>query len=179
MPNLSSDPNDCYFEDCSLENIKNKETEGKFYHMIDLRFKLNLNVDNRFAWDAPTVTKVSPYKAHVRGGDILSIFGYNFGDFADNVAEVRVKNVLCINPKVVNKNLISCSSGVNVFDNGVGNVVVKLRNGLSSPNKTCPMFEYFGVIPKKVEKPDAVNPGSKRNCTYSSPKIVSSISNLK
>ena len=173
-PNLSSDPNDCYFEDVSLENMKNRESEGKFYHMVDFRFKLNLNADNRFAYNAPTVTKVSPYKAHVRGGDTLNINGYNFGDYPENVAEVLVNSVVCTNPKVVNPNQITCKSGVNNFQKGVGNVVIKLINGLSSPTKTCTMFEYFGVIPIIITPPE-----TKKNCVYTSPKIVNSISNLK
>lgn len=176
-PNLSSDPNDCYFEDVSLENLKNKENEGKFYHIIDYRFGLNLNADNRFAYNAPTVTKVSPFKAHVRGGDLLKITGYNFGDDPENVSEIYVKNILCIKPKVINSRLITCISGENSEKKGIGNVVVKVKNGFSSPSKTCDMFEYFGELPKKANNSPALE--GKKKCVYSSPKIVSNLKQLK
>lgn len=158
--------------------MKNKQSEGKFYHIIDYRFKLNLNVDNRFAYNAPTVTKISPFKAHVRGGDTINIYGYNLGDFAESVSQVFIKDTLCMNPRSVSSTQITCTSGVNIFENGVGNVIVKMKNGLSSPSKTCKMFEYFGVLPKFSSSSITIS-GTKKTCIYTSPKIVQNISNLK
>jgi hypothetical protein len=157
--------------------LKNKENEAKFYNLIDYRFGLNLNADNRFAYNAPSVTKVTPFKAHVRGGDLLKINGYNFGHDPDNVSEVYVKNVLCTKPKVINSKLITCISGENSGKKGIGNVIVKLKNGLSSPSKTCDMFEYFGVLQKKENKSSPAD--NKKKCVYSSPKIVSNLKHLK
>lgn len=154
--------------------MNNRKTEGKFYHVIDFKFKLNLNVDNRFAYNSPAITKVSPFKAHVRGGDLITILGYNFGDNEDNVSEIYIKNVRCTNTKVINKNKITCNSGINIFDRGIGNVIVKLKNGFSSPSKTCDLFEYYGEIPKIINIQD-----QKKKCVYTSPKIVDSITNLK
>jgi len=145
--------------------------------LIDYRFGLNLNADNRFAYNAPSVTKVTPFKAHVRGGDLLKINGYNFGDNPYNVSEVYVKNVLCTKPKVINPKLITCISGENSDKKGIGNVIVKLRNGMSSPSKTCDMFEYFGVLQKKENNTSPKD--NKKKCVYSSPKIVSNLKHLK
>merc|ERR1712032_590861 len=60
FPDISSDPNDCYFENVNFENMKNLHSGAQFYHQIDLRLTLNLTNDNRFSYKAPMVTSVSP-----------------------------------------------------------------------------------------------------------------------
>lgn len=152
FPNLSSDPNDCYFEDVALENLKNRQSETQFYHNIDLRLTLNLNVDNRFAYNAPTVSQVLPIKGHVRGGTEIQIGGFNFPERTHEVWEILIRGVPCTNIVVLSPTQIKCITGVSDFMGaGFGNAIVKLKNGLSSPSRTCNHFQYFGTIEKNAE----------------------------
>lgn len=149
---MSSDPNDCYFEDVSLENLKNKQSEKLFYHVIDLRLTLNLNVDNRFSFNAPTVSQVLPIKGHVRGGTEIQIGGFNFPERTKDIWEILIRGVPCKNIIVLSPNQIKCTTGEsNFMGAGFGNAIVKLKNGLSSPSRTCNMFQYYGTIEKKEE----------------------------
>ncbi len=172
FPDLASDPNDCYFENVSFENLKNKaaavsnnknnynsdenncerkdnsnsgnETpKQKFYHLVDLRLTLNLSNDNRFSYKAPMVTSVSPARGPVSGNQKIQIFGYNFGSSVLGIKEILVRGVICKNIEFLSSNVLSCVTGCSqIMGAGPGNVVVKLLCGLTSPINTCNMYEY-------------------------------------
>ena len=143
FPDLSSDPNDCYFENLNFENEKNKHSEKEFFHLIDMRFTLNLSNDNRFSYRAPIITSVSPTQGPVSGNQIIHIYGYNFGNSILEIKEVIVRGVICKNIEFISSNLITCYTGnSNIMGAGPGNVVIKLLCGLSSPLLTCNMYEY-------------------------------------
>ena len=91
FPDMMSDPNDCYFEDVDLDNEKNKHSEKEFFHLIDLRLTLNLNNDNRFAYNAPTVVSISPDSGSVHGGQEIKIAGFNFGMQTTDIKEIIVR----------------------------------------------------------------------------------------
>jgi hypothetical protein len=145
FPDLSSDPNDCYFEDISLENSKNRNSEKEFYHTIDLRLTLNVNNDNRFAWDAPTISTVSPFRGSIHGGQEIKIGGFNLGMMTTDIKEIQVHGVVCGDFILLSPNLVSCVTRAStILGPGPGNVVIKLRNGYESPKRTCSVFEYVG-----------------------------------
>jgi len=144
-PDLSSDPNDCYFDSISLENEKNRRSDKSFYHIIDMRLTLNINNDNRFAWDAPTVSSVSPFKGSIHGGQEIKIGGFNFGYHTTDIQEILVKGVVCGDFLLLSPNLLSCVTRAStILGPGGGNVVIKLKNGYESPKRTCNVFEYVG-----------------------------------
>jgi len=145
FPDFTSDPNDCYFDDISLDNQKNLRSEKAFFHLIDLRLTLNVNNDSRFAYDAPTVASVSPFKGSVHGGQEIKIGGFNFGEQTYELAEVLIKGVVCNDFIVLSPMLISCITRAStILGPGMGNAIVKLKNGKSSPSRTCNVYEYEG-----------------------------------
>jgi hypothetical protein len=145
FPDSSSDPNDCYFDDVLLENKKNKLGEKSFYHTIDLRLTLNINNDNRFAWDAPTVSTVSPFRGSIHGGQEIKIGGFNFGSHTTDIKEILVGGVFCGDFINLSPNLISCVTRAStIMGPGPKNVIVKLSNGYESPARTCNVYEYSG-----------------------------------
>jgi hypothetical protein len=147
FPDISSDPNDCYFENLTFENEKNKHSENQFFHLIDLRLTLNLINDNRFSYLAPIVKSVSPPFGPLNGGSCLNIHGENFGSSTLDIKEVLVRGVVCRDVILVNSNLITCTTGSStIMGPGVGNVQVKLVCGLSSPSNTCNMYQYTKEI---------------------------------
>jgi len=122
---MSSDPNDCYFENMTFENEKNKHSENKFFHLVDLRLTLNLMNDNRFSYKAPIITSVSPPFGFLNGRTCLQIRGKNFGTSTLDIKEVLVRGVICKDAVLVNPNLITCTTGSStIMGPGVGNVVV-------------------------------------------------------
>jgi hypothetical protein len=152
FPDASSDPNDCFFEDVSLENSKNSNSEKEFYHNIDLRLTLNINNDNRFAYDAPTISTVSPFKGSIHGGQEIKIGGFNFGKSTTDIKEILVRGVICGDFLLLGPNLISCVTRAStIMGPGAGNVIIKMRNGYESPKRTCSVFEYTG------DKAEALN----------------------
>ena len=90
FPDLESDPNDCYFEDISIENERHKHNEKKFFHIIDMRLRLNVNNDNRFSYFAPIVTNVTPHQGISNGGQQIEITGMNFGLQTSNIKEILI-----------------------------------------------------------------------------------------
>lgn len=145
FPDASSDPNDCYFEDVGLENQKNRMSEKNFFHLIDIRLTLNINNDNRFAWDAPTVSTVAPFKGSVHGGQEIKIGGFNFGEYTTDLKEIQIRGVICGDFLLLSPNLVSCVTRAStILGPGPGNVVVKMRNGYESPKRTCNVYEYTG-----------------------------------
>lgn len=145
FPDSSSDPNDCFFEDTGLENQKNRLSEKKFFHLIDLRLTLNINNDNRFAWDAPTVSQVSPYRGSIHGGQEVKIGGFNFGTHTTDIKEILIGGVICGDFINLSPNLLSCVTRAStILGPGPKNVIIKLRNGYESPQRTCNVFEYVG-----------------------------------
>lgn len=145
FPDLSSDPNDSFFEDISLENEKNRNSEKSFFHLIDLRLTLNINNDNRFAWDAPTISTVSPFKGSIHGGQEIKIGGFNLGYATTDIREILVRGVVCSDFILLSPNLVSCVTRAStILGPGPGNVVIKMRNGYESPKRTCSVFEYVG-----------------------------------
>ncbi len=145
FPDSSSDPNDCFFDEISLENKKNKLSEKKFFHLIDLRLTLNINNDNRFAWDAPTVSQVSPLQGSIHGGQEIKIGGFNFGSHTTDLKEILIGGVICNDFINLSPNLISCvTRSSTILGPGPKNVVIKLRNGYESPKRTCYVYEYIG-----------------------------------
>jgi hypothetical protein len=147
------DPNECYFEDTSNENNINRLSEKSFYHITDLRLSLNLNEDNRFAWDAPTVSSVYPKVGDIYGGQEIKIGGFNFGTSTNDIQLILIGGILC--NKIINlsPNLLSCTSGdFSNFPLGPKNVIIKLRNGYSSPIKTCNVFNTCGTK-KEINNP--------------------------
>jgi hypothetical protein len=142
FPDLSSDPNDCLFDKVEFDNMKNSQGHkaDEFYHNVDLRLTLNLNNDNRFSYSAPTITNVDPYQGDMRGGQVIHINGFNLGD----VKEITVMGVCCRDIKVYDSKMISCVTGENsIIGAGVGNIMIKLNNGLTSPKNTCNMYQYM------------------------------------
>ena len=113
-----------------------------------MRLRLNINNDNRFSYYAPIVTNVNPHQGISNGGQQIQITGQNFGIQTSNIKEILVKGIPCHSFTLVNPTLITCIIGENpvigVFNNiqNTGNVIVKLTNGLTSPIRTCKMFEY-------------------------------------
>ncbi len=150
FPDFESDPNDCYFEDVSIENQKNKANEKKFFHIVDMRLNLNINNDNRFSYFVPTVTNITPHMGTANGGMKVHISGMNFGVRTSQIKEVLVMNIPCKSFKLVNSTLISCVLGESVAGVGSGNVIVKMVAGITSPIRTCKMFEY---TPKRLILP--------------------------
>ena len=145
FPDLTSDPNDCYFEDLDLENEKNKRSEKAFFHQIDLRLTLNLNKDNRFAFNSPTVSSVSPFKGSIHGGQEIRIGGFNFGRKSKDIKEILVKGVICSDVNVLSPNLITCTTHAStILGPGPGNVIIVLKDDRESPKNTCNVFEYVG-----------------------------------
>jgi len=133
---------------------------------------MDLNCDNRFAWNAPTVADVKPFRGSIFGGDEINIGGFNFGLYNRDIKEVIIRGVVCTNPKVLSSNLIQCYSGRSrMMGVGFGTVVLILTNGLSSPKHVCNYFEYFEIIQKKTvlaKKPPAVI--KPPNCIDKKPK---------
>ena len=114
--------------------------------MISLRLTDDLNTDNRFAWNAPTVADVKPSRGNVIGGDEINVGGFNFGLYNRDLKEVIIRGVVCTNPKALSQELIQCISGNSVkLGAGIRTVIVTLKNGLSSPKNVCPFFEYFAI----------------------------------
>jgi len=145
FPDLMSDPSDCYFEDVDLDNEKNKHSEKEFFHLIDLRLNLNLNNDNRFAYNAPTIIAVSPSSGSVHGGQEIKISGFNFGSQTIDISEILIKGVMCGDFIILSDNLVSCVTRAStIMGPGSGNVLFKPREGLSSPSRTCNLFSYVG-----------------------------------
>jgi hypothetical protein len=145
FPDISSDPNDCFFDDVMLENNKNRLSEKNFFHLIDLRLTLNINNDNRFAWDAPTISTVSPFRGSVHGGMEVKIGGFNFGLHTVDIREIQIRGVICGDFILLGPNLISCITRAStILGPGPGNVFIKMRNGYESPKRTCNVFEYTG-----------------------------------
>jgi hypothetical protein len=145
FPDLSSDPNDCYFEDISLDNEKNRNSEKEFNHIIDLRLTLNINNDNRFAWDAPTVSTVSPFRGSIHGGQEIKIGGFNLGMATTDIREILVHGIICGDFILLGPNLVSCVTRAStILGPGPGNVIIKMRNGYESPKRTCNVYEYVG-----------------------------------
>ncbi len=152
FPDLSSDPNDCFFDDVSLENQKNKLSEKQFFHTIDLRLTLNINADNRFAWDSPTVSQVSPFRGSIHGGQEIKIGGFNFGSHTTDLKEILIGGVVCADFINLSPNLISCVTRAStILGPGPKNVIIKLRNGYESPARTCSVFEYVGDPQEAVD----------------------------
>ena len=160
FPDLHSDPNDCYFEDLTIENERHKHLEKKFFHIVDMRLNLNINNDNRFSYYAPTVTNVSPHVGVSNGGQKIEIMGANFG--VAPIIQVLVKNVPCQSFTLINPHLLSCITGENFSSPSAGNVIIKMSGGLTSPIRTCKMFEYTPrrlIIPAAVIiKPNIITP---------------------
>jgi hypothetical protein len=151
FPDISSDPNDCYFENLTYENEKNKHSENQFFHLVDLRMVLNLSNDNRFSYLAPLITSVSPAVGPLNGGQVIRIRGTNFGTSLLDIKEILVRGVVCRDVMWVNPNLITCTTGSSsIMGPGVGNVQIKLLCGLSSPTNTCNMFQYSNEIKEVV-----------------------------
>jgi len=145
FPDMMSDPNDCYFEDVDLDNEKNKHSEKEFFHLIDMRLTLNLNNDNRFAYNAPTIASVSPSTGSVHGGQEVKIAGFNFGYQTTDIKEIQVRGVVCGDFILLSPNLISCITRAStIMGPGSGNVMVAPVEGLSSPSRTCNVFKYTG-----------------------------------
>jgi hypothetical protein len=153
FPDITSDPNDCYFENLTFENEKNKHSENQFFHLVDLRLTLNLDNDNRFSYKAPIVTSVSPNSGPLNGGSWITIRGNNFGSSTLDIKEVLVRGVVCKDIVLVNSNVIRCMTGSSVIMGpGTGNVQIKLLCGLSSPVNTCNMWEYSKEIREEIEE---------------------------
>ena len=145
FPDSSSDPNDCFFDDITLENQKNKNSEKQFFHLIDLRLTLNINNDNRFAWDAPTISTTSPFQGSIHGGQEIKIGGFNLGTHTTDLKEILIGGVICGDYINLSSNLISCVTRAStILGPGAKNIIVKLRNGYVSPARTCNVFEYVG-----------------------------------
>jgi hypothetical protein len=166
FPELNKDPNDCLFENVKIENERNKNSAegGKFYHLTDLRLFFDFNKDNRFAYDAPTVSEVSPYKGSVYGGQEIKIAGFNFGEHNTDIKEILVRGVTCADYLVLSPTLISCVTRSSFIGAGAGNIIIKLNNGKVSPLRTCNYFEYIStpdpipykeipIIENKIIKP--------------------------
>jgi hypothetical protein len=152
FPDEMSDPNDCYFEDVDLENEKNKHSEKQFFHMIDLRLTLNLNNDNRFAYNAPTVATVSPSTGSVHGGQEIKIGGFNFGQQTTDIKEILVRGVVCGDFVLLSPNIISCVTRAStIMGPGSGNVIIRPVEGLSSPSRTCNVFKYCGEAQESLD----------------------------
>lgn len=142
-PDITSDPNDCYFENIDLENATNQQTEKKFFHLIDLRLNLLLKNDNRFALDAPTITSVSPNCGSIKGGQTIQISGINLAINKFSIKEILIAGVVCKNVKIFSPNSISCDAGdATIIGETMGNVVIKRNDGMNSPTQTCNMFKY-------------------------------------
>lgn len=91
-------------------------------------------------------------KGHVKGGTEIQIGGFNFPERTKYVWEILIRGVPCKNIVVLSPNQIKCITGESDFMGaGFGNAIVKLKNGLSSPSRTCPMFQYYGTIQKKAK----------------------------
>ncbi len=170
FPDLTSDPNDCYFENVTFENEKNKaasiyindnsnkNTKNNFYHLVDLRLTLNLANDNRFSYKAPIITSVSPNRGPVKGNQKIQIFGYNFGKSILDIKEILVRGVICKNIEFNSENILSCITGNSfIMGAGPGNIVIKLLCGLTSPLNTCSVYEYNSKIPDIPIQDDNIN----------------------
>jgi len=128
-----------------LENNKNRNSEKNFFHLVDLRLTLNVNNDNRFAWDAPTISSVSPFKGSIHGGQEIKIGGFNLGYCTTDIKEILVRGVICADFILLSPNLISCVTRAStILGPGPGNVVIKMRNGYESPKRTCNVYQYIG-----------------------------------
>ena len=146
FPSITSDPNDCYFEDLRIENEKNKYGNKPFFHFVELRMTLNINNDNRFSNKAPTVTGVFPNQGPIIGGQRIHIHGSRFG-VQNSLREVVVRGVLCKNIEVISDKLITCITRAStIMGTGIGNVIIKPIFGLSSPLKSCPIYEYVSKV---------------------------------
>lgn len=147
FPDISSDPNDCYFEKIDFENEKNKHSENQFFHLVDLRLNLNLNNDNRFSYMTPTITSVSPLKGPITGNQYIRIHGFSFGSSTLDIKEVLIRGVACRDVQLINPNIITCTTRPSsIMGAGVGNVIIKLLCGLSSPTNTCNMYQYSNEV---------------------------------
>lgn len=152
FPDLSSDPNDCYFENVNFENEKNKHSENQFFHLVDLRLTLNLSNDNRFSYLAPTITSVSPNKGPLTGNQEVRIRGTNFGIDVLAIKEILINGVLCKDIKLISSSLVTCVTRAStIMGPGVGNVIIRLLCGLSSPSNTCNMYEYAKMAEIEVD----------------------------
>ena len=167
FPDLSSDPNDCYFDDIKFDNEKNKNSENKFFHLIDLRLTLDLCNDSRFSTNAPVITNVFPSSGPLNGGQSVKIRGINFGAKTLDIKEVLVRGVICKNVVLESPFLITCVTGSStIMGPGIGNIQVKLLCGLSSPQATCSMYQYTsevverGYMGASVLTVDEINPDS-------------------
>jgi hypothetical protein len=155
---LSSDPNDCYFENVNFENMKNSHSGTLFFHQIDLRLTLNFANDNRFSYKAPIITSVTPTQGPISGNQKITIFGHNFGKSILDIKEILVRGVVCKYIEFISSNTLTCYTGKSsIMGCGLGNIVIKLVCGLSSPVNTCNMYNYNPKLPSIKLDMKAIN----------------------
>ena len=140
-----------YFDNVSAENNRNLNNGRRFFHQIDLRATVNLNNEDRFSWQAPTISQVSPSSGPVEGGQEIKIGGFNFGDSTQSILDITVRGVLCYDFVLLSPNLLSCVTRPSIIlGAGLGVVKVRLKNGLKSPFKVCNVYDYRETV-KRVE----------------------------
>jgi hypothetical protein len=169
FPDLSSDPNDVYFENIDSENLnnlknwKNKNNDfnsyEQFYHEINLRLNLNLEKDNRFSYKSPIIFSVNPSQGPILGNQKITIFGKNFGESILDIKEILIRGVICKYVEFISPEMITCFTGSSkIMGAGFGNAVINLFNGFSSPIETCNMYSYnpnIKPIPQSLSKSES------------------------
>ena len=123
------------FDNVDFENDLNlsieKQGSLKYTKYSIIKASLNLENDNRFNFNSPTIINVAPDNGPLYGGVEVKINGLNFGITTLGIHSILIKEVICGDIQLLSPNMITCITRPSLFIGpGPGSAVINLSNGL-------------------------------------------------